>query len=40
MKNKGVNNRLVTETLKKLVITGTEKHCVINWGCKRHESKC
>jgi RNA polymerase primary sigma factor len=34
------NNRLVTETLKKPMFSGIEKHWVINWGCKRHESKC
>lgn len=32
MKNKGVNNMLVTETLKKPVFSGIEKHWVINRG--------
>jgi hypothetical protein len=39
MKNRVVNNRLVTETMKKPVFSGIEKHYVINRGCKGHESE-
>jgi hypothetical protein len=38
MKNRVVNNRLVTEIMKKLVFTGIENYWVINRGCKGHES--